>query len=485
MLRFRSLGRVLLAAAFGLVGLYAKPVAPVAFCKSYPNSKSCEGGPPSCSLCHSIAPARNTFGRQISEHMVPQSARPLTDAAFLGAISTALKAVERMDADQDGVDNLSEIQAGSLPADANSVPAPASCSPVEKAAASKGRWNVCNFDPVFAFRRVRMDFCGESPLRGEITAFSTLAGDRSLWEPVLLEHLNRCLTSRYWLGKDGAVWNLANPKIRPIDSVKSGPGEGPVPLADYFFDYDLFTYANSGDRDVRDLLLAQYFVKRTSDQPPSFRIASEEELRKLPVGSGQNVPPAKRAGMLTTRWFTTVNTMFTAIPRTTAAQAYRAYLGFDIAHMEGLQPVSGEPAEFDRKGVTAPTCAFCHSTLDPLSYPFSRYNGIFRNDFAPDRLNSFVRTEGPDVTKTPEKGMLFGKEVKDLLEFARVAADSPEFARNVVRDYWKLLIGREPQPRDQREYGALWRGLMDPKIYNYRVEKMLRGLILTEAYGKP
>ena len=31
----------------------------------------------------------------------------------------------------------------------------------------------------------------------------------------------------------------------------------------------------------------------------------------------------------------------------------------------------------------------------------------------------------------------------------------------------------------------MWRGLMDSKTYNYRVEKMLRALILTNAYGQP
>ncbi|MCS7026150.1 MAG: hypothetical protein NZV14_15215 [Bryobacteraceae bacterium] len=482
-----TLGFVALVVIFSSAArqLHAKPVAPAALCQSYGKTKTCEGGPPACTLCHSVAPARNAFGQQVSEHLAVSVPRPLTDQQFLQAIQTALKAIERMDADKDGVDNLSEIEQGSHPADAASQPLAPGCSAQQISASSRSRWNVCRYDPVFAFRRIHLDFCGTSPSWAEVAEFSKLVRDRRQWEPALARQLDRCLSSRYWLGKDGVVWNLANPKIRPIDSVKSGPDSGPVPLADYYFDYDLFTWANSGDRDVRDLLLAQYFVKRVSDNPPSFRVLSEEELKKLPLGSGQNVPPAKRAGMLTTRWFTTVNTMFTAIPRTTAAQAYRAYLGFDISHMEGLHPVPNEPAEYDRKGVTAPTCAFCHSTLDPLAYPFSRYNGIFRNDFAPDRLKSFVRIEGPDVVRTPEKGVLFGKEVKDLLEFAQVAANSPEFARNVVRDYWKLLIGREPQAQDQPEFGALWRGLMDPQKFNYRVEKMLHALVLTEAYGRP
>jgi hypothetical protein len=411
--------------------------------------------------------------------------RPLSDEAFAAALPVALKAVEKDDADKDGVSNYDEIMAGSLPGDANSMPVAASCSPADKAAAAKGHWNVCGYDPVYVFRKVHMDFCGQSPSRAQTAAFAKLAMDRTLWEPALADALDGCLKSRYWLGKDGVVWNLANPKIRPVDSVKSGPGAGPVPLADYFFDYDLFTWINSGDRDVPDLLLAQYFVKRVSDSPPTLRVMTEEELKAIPMGQGQNVEQAKRVGMITTRWFTTVNTMFTAIPRTTAAQAYRAYLGFDIAHMEGLHPVEGEPKEYDHKGVTAPTCAYCHSTLDPLAYAFTRYNGIFANNYMPNRLNAFTKVDTADVAKAPEKGILLGHEVADLLEFGKVAANSEEFARKVAFDYWKLLVGREPQVTDQREYSALWRGLMDPNKSNYRVEKMLHALILTEAYGKP
>ena len=68
--------------------------------------------------------------------------------------------------------------------------------------------------------------------------------------------------------------------------------------------------------------------------------------------------------------------MFTSIPRTSAAQAYRAYLGYDISKMEGLQAVVDEPVDYDAKGVEAPDCAVCHRTLDPLTYPFSRYDGL-------------------------------------------------------------------------------------------------------------
>ena len=191
--------------------------------------------------------------------------------------------------------------------------------------------------------------------------------------------------------------------------------------------------------------------------------------------------------MLTTQWFLGLNTMFSAMPRTTAAQAYRAYLGADISAGEGLRPVDGEPTDVDNKGVDAAGCAGCHSTLDPLTYPFSRYNGFFAFNYAAERMNGFTRTDGPRVNQTPEHGILLGKPVKDLLEWGQVAANSDPFAKKVVLDYWKLLIGREPdvQAADQTEYAHLWRGLKSKEAYDYRVEKMLHALILTNAYGRP
>ena len=230
----------------------------------------------------------------------------------------------------------------------------------------------------------------------------------------------------------------------------------------------------------------------------------------------QLVPQARRAGMLTTRWFWVKNTMFTPVPRTTAAQAYRAYLGYDIAKLEGLQPVAGEPVDYDRKGVTAETCAVCHSTLDPLSYPFSRYDGIGGGDegeggneedflnpdmemdtefnadgtvngtfanYSSGRLERFVRQEGPQIVETPEAGLLFGQPVANLLEWAEVAANSEPFARKVVLDYWRLLVGEDPQPGDEAVFTTLAQRLSSE--HEYRVERMLRDLIATEAYGAP
>ena len=189
--------------------------------------------------------------------------------------------------------------------------------------------------------------------------------------------------------------------------------------------------------------------------------------------------------MLTTRWVALYSTMFSAIPRNTAAQAYRAFLGFDIAKQEGLYPV-GVPADYDNKGVDEDKCANCHSTLDALTYPFTRFQGFGprRGQYYPERMeDEFFAHEGPDVANTPEAGALFGQPVADLREWAEVAAASDAFARATVLDYWELTMGDRPTPEQTETFATLWHDFRDD--HNYRVQAMLHDLIDTEAYGAP
>ena len=158
--------------------------------------------------------------------------------------------------------------------------------------------------------------------------------------------------------------------------------------------------------------------------------------------------------------------MFTALPRTTAAQAYRSYLGLDIAKSEGLIPPDGEVlVDYDDKGIEAAECAVCHTTLDPLSYPFSRYWGIAANQtgtYNVDRMTLLnPAIEGSGIRDVPESGFLLGQPVSDLVEWSNVAANSDAFAK----------------------FETVWRDFRD--IHNYRVEQMLVDLIESEAYGTP
>jgi hypothetical protein len=376
------------------------------------------------------------------------------------------------------------------------------------------RWNLCGYDEAYAFRKVWLDFCGRSPDADQRAAFDASA-DRA---GALHEALAACLRSEHWRGRDGVVWGLASPKIRPLASIKAGRDPGGIQLGDYDDDFALFVYTQIDDHDARDLLVADYFVA-ASAAPPTvyepFRRTVDEDFRARPgLSTYQTIEPERRAGMITTRWFRAVNTMFSAVPRTSAAQAYRAYLGLDIALLEGLQPgVEAEPADYDEKGVRAEGCAGCHRTLDPLSYPFSRYAGldidpallggamggggpgagggppmppsmipIFRQ-YEPGRMARFVDVDGPRVVDVPEGGTIFGQPVADLNAWARVAVESDAFARQLVLDYWQALFGERPRPADEAVWQALADGLRTR--HGYRVEAMLHDLVDTEAYGAP
>jgi hypothetical protein len=64
-----------------------------------------------------------------------------------------------------------------------------------------------------------------------------------------------------------------------------------------------------------------------------------------------------------------------------------------------------------------------------------------------------------------------------------VAANSDAFARATVAQYWRLTMGRDPQPDETETFTALWEDFRD--VHDYRVEPMLQDLVRTEAYGAP
>lgn len=476
----------------GLAGLAAyappgeaQPPAPQAFCAVYPEAPACAGGAPPCETCHQTPPALNDYGAQVADALLPGMARPLSAADFTTGLPLALAAVEGLDADEDGWGNLEELLAGSSPADANDRPQAEGCEDDDD-----DGYQLCGYDLDYAYKKVMLDFCGRSPSwveRGEYA----LRGDGR--RAALHAALDACLDSEHWLGIEGRVWSLANSKIGPQIAVKSGNPVGPIPLADYDDDFAYFVWTQTDDRDARLVLTGQTFARarvvegRTVYEEWDRSPAEDRALRG--VDRYQAVEKERRAGLLTHRWFLMSNTMFTAIPRTTAAQAYRAFLGYDLAKLEGLWPVPAEPADYDNKGVAAEACASCHATLDPLTYPFSRYEGIGGGaratpySYAPVRLQGFVRVDGERVVEAPEAGVLFGQPVADLIAWAEVAANSEAFRRATVRDYWRLLLGEAPRPSEEAEFAALVEDFGE--VHGHRVERMLHDLIDTEAYGAP
>ena len=463
--------RLMLVAAVCLPGgVLAKPPAGGGFCATYPSAPACTGQQPACTTCHVAPPQRNVFGASLEPHLAPGTPRPLSDADFLAALPAALRAVESQDADGDGFSNLVEIQRGTLPADPTSRPVDTGGC----VAGGNPQYDVCRLDPRFAYRRVLLDFCGQSPTYAQLQTFSALSREAQLAQ--LDTELDRCTASEFWRGKNGQLWKLAHPKIRPVGSLKAGEDAGPIPLADYYDDYALFAWSQLDDHDAREVMTAKYFVQRQTGPTRYSQVASR---------STQLVDEAHRAGNLTSSWSLVSLVMFTALPRNAAAQTYRAYLGLDIAKQEGLFSIPSEPRDYDDKGVRAAACAACHATLDPLSYPFRNYQGLgpAQRRYVPNRLEKYFSDVSPTITQTPEAGYLFGRPVKDLVEWAQVGADSDAFAIATVTDYWKLLVGHAPTAEENAEFVTTWQRFKG--THQHRVQRMLHDLIHTEAYGAP
>lgn len=468
--------------AFIAASASAQPPAPSAFCEVYPDAPACAAGAVPCTTCHTVAPSLNPYGSDVSANLAVGAPRPLSAEDFLAGLPAALAAAEGLDSDGDGFSNGDEINGGSAPSSAVSTPAS------ECVDEDDDGWELCGYDVNYAYKKVMIDFCGRSPTLAERQAFASEANP----EKALHATLDDCLDSEHWRGIGGRVWNLANRKIGPLAAIKSGKDAGPIPLADYDDDYAYFAWTQTDDRDVRLVLTGQTFVSASyvagATVYEEWDRTPDEDFAERGYDRAQFVAKPYRAGLMTHRWFLMSNTMFTAIPRTTGAQAYRAFLGLDIAKLEGLSAVPGEPVDYDHKGVGAPECAQCHATLDPLTYPFSRYEGIGGADgfaaeysYSANRMQGYTDTDGPDVADVPEEGVLFGQPVADLVEWAEVAANSPEFRDATVMDYWKMLLGEPPRATEQAEFASLSDGLSA----HFSVESMLHELIDTEAYGAP
>lgn len=447
----------------------ALPTGPEAICTVWPAAADCAAGQPDCTACHTVPPARNAFGLDLQARL---EGAPFDGDTFKAAAIAALPGLAEIDSDGDGVDNLTELEAGTGPGDADDVP---SAGPSGPCMNINPTFNVCGYDPRYAFKKVSLDVCGHSPDFEALEAFDALnMADKP---EAIADLLDECLDTEFWQGRDGVVWQLAHAKVRPLGAIKSGRNAGPVPLGDYDDDYGLFVHTQTDDRDARLVLTADYYIQ-VRENPTRYLVR--------PTLAGQNAAVGRRAGMITMRYFFVINTMFTALPRTTAAQAYRAYLGLDISRSEGLVPPDAELIDYDDKGITAPACATCHTTLDPLSYPFSRYEGIagFATGFYNEgRMRSQSLTEGARVREVPEAGYLFGEPVADLVEWAERAANSEAFRRATVRDYWRILVGEDPTDATAAEFEQLVADF--GAVHDYQVERMLHALVRTEAYGAP
>ncbi|MET0344452.1 MAG: DUF1585 domain-containing protein [Polyangiales bacterium] len=502
-----TIGTALLAGASGVAR--AKPEAPSAFCAAVPDSAHCQGRVPDCGFCHtSTAPvAWNVFGMDVLEAL-PRK------ASFAEELGEVLRAVEAGDADGDGASNGDEIRKGTLPGSAASVPAAADDDDdADPSAARNPDFDVGRHDAAFAYKRVSMLYCGHTPSYEEMRPFHDETASPDARRKLLHDKLDACLESTYWR-KEGLM-RLADDRIRPITNLGvdaqvtitipldtlNGKPKLKSSMGDYSYDYRLWVHALTGNRDARDLLLAQYYVKENPDGSWSTTEAVIPNVRNDVTASGQLLQKPYRAGMLSSMWFITRNTMFAELPRTTAAAAYRAYLGADISKMQGLIPVPNEPDDIDNKGVKNAKCAVCHSTLDPLAYAFASYNGFEFNldnpfvladllisgnfkDFAlfgiydPNRPKKRM----PKWSASEQQPWLLGQKVSSLREFAQVAAESDEFARNLASIFFMHALTREPDAADFAEFNPLWQKLPEDK---FSANKLIHRLIDTQAFGAP
>jgi hypothetical protein len=497
----------------GLSRAQARPTAPALLCQTYSSSPECAGKVVSCTFCHDTIdpPAWNAFGNDIRAAL--DRSKP-----FEEALAEALRDVEDKDSDGDGVSNRDELSAGTAPGDRLSVATPAGNA--------KGAATTPEYDLAFAFRRVHTLYCGQSPTYKEVNAFAEAAKDAAEGRKRLHAALDKCLSSDYW--QKEALLRLADKRIKPQASL--GPdtqlrlGKLRPVLGDYHFDYRLWRFIMTNDRDMRELLTADYHVLEASDG----KLTQTRELLKKPnpddLGGGQPLEPKYRAGMITTQWFLHSNTMVSALPRTTAAQAYRAYLGADISAMEGLMPVEGEPTDVDHKGVKQARCAGCHSTLDPLSYAFAKYEGapsgrrpmpmqmpqgttpmmpmdsdagmpeaphaapmqpagqydILANigGYNADRPKERI----PDWDDKKQRPYVLGQPVDDLVGLAKVAVASDQFKRNLADIFFRHALGAEASLAQQPEFNALWRSLSED---SFSANRLIHRLVDTHSFGAP
>lgn len=404
------------------------------------------------------------------------SSGPSFDDALVGALS----AVADGDADGDGVSNLQELRLGRSPSK------PDLTSGAPQGELPNPGYRIGAWDPKFAFRRLSALYCGRSPSFEKTHAFSAgNPSDQTLKQRVH-EALAACLRSDYWRAE--ALARLADKRIKPVTAFGVGTdiviGGFRVVLGDFEYDYNLWRYALTDDHDMREMLTAQYHVKRSADGRLTKVTGVLDKPDLFWVGGGQPVQPEHRAGLLTTQWFLAYSTMFSAVPRVTAAQAYRAYLGADIASQEGLRPVEGEPLDIDNKSVAAPRCAQCHSTLDPMSYAFVEYEGVALNIFAtfgsydPGRPARMIPAWNPGR----QKSVLLGKPVKNLVEWAAVAVNSDEFKRTMADMFFKHALQRAPLPTEIAEFNSLWQSA---EADGYSAERLVHRLVDTLAFGSP
>ena len=152
--------------------------------------------------------------------------------------------------------------------------------------------------------------------------------------------------------------------------------------------------------------------------------------------------------------------------------------------MEGLNPVAGEPVDYDNAGVDDALCAVCHSTIDPEAQAWRNYAGLIGGGAVTYVNNRMAFFEGafPGISAMGD-GYFNGQVVGELIDWAQAASNSDQYARATVMDYFEVMVDAEPSGFEIDEYDVLWQDFQTTD--NYGVETMLKKLVRTRSYGEP
>ena len=215
----------------------------------------------------------------------------------------------------------------------------------------------------------------------------------------------------------------------------------------------------SADRDAAEVMTADYYAV---EHPPGTGVlVAVDEPRNEGEAYAQPLAAEHRYGVLTTRFSLAMRIMFADMPRTLASHWYKKLLGLDIARSEGLFSVDeldGElpwpaPLDVDDKGVWQEGCASYHATLDGLSYPWARYNGI---DLEGGTTAVHLEDRAGDVIPSTD-GWIFGRPVDGPEQWVAEAIASDAFARQTVGTFWRQIFQQDPYTCEAL-FEELWTG---------------------------
>lgn len=442
---------------------WARPEAPEAFCDVYSDAPACIAGSVSCTTCHVLAgpPSHNPYGLDLT------AARDM-DVPFMDDLARALEEIEDLDSDGDGASNLDELLAGTDPGYDTAVEP--ECG--EQTGTDNADWTVGRYDHAFAWKRVLVDFCGRSPRYEERQAFAQASNKGA----IIRDTLAACVDSPHWTA---VTRELAIDVVEPV-----GPPTDVNILGNWEWDVRLWQYTVMDGRDASEVWTATYHV--VEEPSGSGMLVAIDDPRNELEWYAQPLDAEDRYGIVTTRYSLAMRVMFADMPRTLTAHYYRKLLGLDLARSQGLYPVDEldgaypwpAPADVDDKGVWQEGCAGCHATLEALSYPWARYQGI---DLEGETTGTLVPDRATGTIPTTD-GAIFGEPVGGPDEWIAHAAESEDFAKQTTRIFWRRVFQRDPYSCEEQEFEALWRTFLT----NGRdVEAMLARMVTLDAYGVP